>query len=190
MLVAPPNESDDEIGRCQLSKDASAVFEKLEESIGALSRCTLTVDVKTAVLELHNFVHNIHCSPLDCRTMEKKLRSMFSIRNWLRFVPTAPAELNDGKDLPLYLYLANYELAMLIMGSLWPALEAPLILKERRACASNMREFIEEKLNSRFLPVPQIEAVHRDRRIFKACLEWLEASEIGIKWYEASAGTV
>jgi hypothetical protein len=122
--------------------------------------------------------------------MEKKLHSMFPIRNWLRFVPTAPAKLSDRESFPLYLYLANYEISMLIMGSLWPALEAPFILKERRVCADNMRDFIKGKLNLSFLPVPQIEAVHYDRRVFKASLEWLEISELGIKYYEASYGRV
>ncbi len=187
-LVHVPRVTGTELPTC--ASPSSHTFypflEQMKESTVTLSRCELSADVRAAVQDLHNFIYNILHSPLAGDSVEKELYAMFPIRNWLRFVPEAPSKLENGSDFLLKMYLANYETAILLMGALWPDLDTPLGFHERRLCIKKMRDAVNERLNSAFLPVPPADTIISDRKTLKACQEWLSISEIAIECYDQS----
>ncbi|XWW94686.1 hypothetical protein V2A60_002632 [Cordyceps javanica] len=166
-------------------------LEQMRKSTLALSRCDLSAGVRAAVKDLHNFIYNILHSPLADHSVERELRAMFPIRNWLRFVPEAPSRLESGSDddFLLHMYLANYETAVLLTSPLWPDLDTPLGFHERRRCVRKMRDCVSERLLKKnggaLLPVPPAaDPVVGDRKTLRACREWLCISEIAIECYD------
>lgn len=150
------------------------LLDNMIESLHDLSRCRLDADLKAAVKDLYNFIHNIRHLPWRCQSLEDQLSTMFPIRNWLRFVPRAPTKLAAGGDFLLYLYLANYETTMLAMGSILPSVEPPLAIQERYTCVARIREFVRSSLDEGFL---QSEKVVNDGQAYRAWMTWLSISE-------------
>jgi hypothetical protein len=77
-------------------------------------------------------------------------------------------------DFLIYLYLANYETAMLAMGILLPAVNLPLEIEERSFGVAKLQLFIQEAVDARFLSG---ESLVNSRQVYTACMEWLALAD-------------
>lgn len=153
----------------QLMKEDYTLLESVARSIRSFCKCKLDGELESAARELLNFIHNVRTLSGPYRSLEDQLSIMFPIRNWLRLMPRSPNRFACN-DFLIYLYLANYETAMLAMGILLPEVNLPLEIEERSFGVAKLRLFIQEAVDARFLSG---ESLTKSRLVYTACMEWL-----------------
>lgn len=165
----------------RLAEEVHTLLESVAKSIRSFCKCKLDGELENAARELLNFLHNVrtlsgkHCS------LEDQLSIMFPIRSWLRLMPKSPDRFASD-DFLIYLYLANYETAMLAMGILLPAVNLPLEIEERSFGVAKLQQFIQETVDARFLSG---ESLVNTRQVYTACIEWLTVSDKCMSSYTA-----
>lgn len=100
----------------RLTEEHRKLLESVSKSFRTFCKCKLDGELETATRELLNFLHNVRTLPGKHGSLEDQLSIMFPIRSWLRLMPRSPDRFASD-DFLIYLYLANYETAMLAMGS-------------------------------------------------------------------------
>lgn len=157
------------------------LLESVIGSIRSLCKCKLDGELESAAKELLNFLHNVRTFSGQHRSLEEQLSIMFPIRSWLRLMPRSPDRFASN-DFLIYLYLANYETAMLAMGILLPAVNLPLEIEERSLGVAKLQLFIQETVDARFLSG---ESLANSRAVYTACMEWLALADKSMKSYRS-----
>ncbi|KAJ6443544.1 fungal zn(2)-Cys(6) binuclear cluster domain-containing protein [Purpureocillium lavendulum] len=157
----------------EYTDDPGTLLDETADSLSELSKCKLDADLRAAAKDLSNFIHNVRHLSRDYQSRDDQLCAMFPIRNWLRFVPRAPDKFAAGGDFKLYLYLANYETTMLIMGSILPWVELPLAIPERWTCVEKIREFLQSQVDS----IVDGDDIAGAAQTYKAYTNWMGVAE-------------
>jgi hypothetical protein len=157
------------------------LLESVAGSIRSFSKCKVDGELASAARELLNFLHNVRNLSRQHRSLEDQLSIMYPIRSWVRLVPGSPDRFASS-DFLLYLYLTNYETAMLVMGILLPAVNLPLAIQERSFGVAKLRIFIQDAVDERFLGGGSLtNSLH----VYTACIEWLALADKCIKCYQS-----
>lgn len=157
------------------------LLESVAKSIRSFCKCRLDSELESAAKELLNFLHNVRTLSGQHDSLEEQLSIMFPIRSWLRLMPKSPDKFASD-DFLIYLYLANYETAMLAMGILLPAVNLPLEIEERSLGVAKLQRFIQEAVDARFLSG---ENPVNSRQVYTACMEWLALADKCMSGYTA-----
>ncbi|UKZ96991.1 uncharacterized protein TrAFT101_011758 [Trichoderma asperellum] len=163
----------------QLMEEDYTLLESVARSIRSFCKCKLDGELESAARELLNFIHNVRTLSGQYRSLEDQLSIMFPIRNWLRLMPRSPNRFACN-DFLIYLYLANYETAMLAMGILLPEVNLPLEIEERSIGVAKLQLFIQEAVDARFLSG---ESLTKSRFVYMACMEWLVIADKCLESY-------
>jgi hypothetical protein len=165
----------------RLGEEIFTLLESVAKSIRSFCKCKLDCELEIAARELLNFLHNVRTLSGQHGSLEDQLSIMFPIRSWLRLMPKSPDRFASD-DFLIYLYLANYETAMLAMGILLPAVNLPLEIEERSFGVAKLQQFIQEAVDGRFLSG---ESLVDSRQVYKACMEWLALADKCMSSYTA-----
>lgn len=160
-------------GPPRLTEEIYTLLESVAKSIRSFCKCKLDGELESAARELLNFLHNVRTLSGRHDSLEDQLSIMFPIRSWLRLMPRSPDRFASD-DFLIYLYLANYETAMLAMGILLPAVNLPLEIEERSFGVAKLQLFIQKAVDARFLLG---ESLVNSRQVYTACMEWLGVAD-------------
>lgn len=163
----------------RLTEKNYKLLESVTKSIRSFCKCKLDSELESATRELLNFLHNVRTVSGQHGSLEDQLSMMFPIRSWLRLMPRSPDRFASN-DFLIYLYLANYETAMLAMGILLPAVNLPLEIEERSFGVAKLQLFIQEAVDARFLSG---ESLVNSRLVYTACMEWLALADKCMRSY-------
>jgi hypothetical protein len=163
------------------TQKAYSLLESVAKSILSFCKCKLDGELESAAKELLNFLYNVRTLSGQHGSVEDQLSIMFPIRSWLRLMPRSPDRF-ASHDFLIYLYLANYETAMLAMGILLPAVNLPLEIEERSFGVAKLQRFIQEAVDARFLSG---KSLANSRLVYTACMEWLELADECMTSYRA-----
>lgn len=166
-------------GPSRRTEEIYTLLESVAKSIRSFCKCKLDGEVESAARELLNFLHNVRTLSGQHGSLEEQLSIMFPIRSWLRLMPRSPDRFASD-DFLIYLYLANYETAMLVMGILLPAVNLPLEIEERSFSVARLQLFIQEAVDARFLSG---ESLVHSRQVYTACVEWLAVADMCMRSY-------
>ncbi|KAL7919617.1 hypothetical protein ACQKWADRAFT_329497 [Trichoderma austrokoningii] len=165
----------------RLTEENHRLLESVSKSIRSFCKCKLDTELEDAARDLLNFLHNVRTLPGQHGSLENQLSIMFPIRSWLRLMPRSPDRFASD-DFLIYLYLANYETAMLTMGILLPAVNLPLEIEERSFGVAKLQLFIQEAVDARLV---SSESVVNSRLVYTACMEWLTLADKCMRSYRA-----
>ncbi|KFG80593.1 hypothetical protein MANI_119611 [Metarhizium anisopliae] len=164
----------------QPMRQGQRLLESAAASIRSLCKCKLDSELESAARELLIFLQNVRHRTWQHLSLEDQLSTMFPIRNWLRFVPRSPDRFLSN-DFLLYLYMANYETAMLAMGTVLPAVHLPLAMTQRSSGVARLRIFIQDAVNARFSGA---ESIANSLPVYTACMEWLALADECVESYQ------
>lgn len=163
-----------------LMEENYTLLESVARSIRSFCKCNLDDELESAARELLNFLHNVRTLSGQHQSLEDQLSIMFPIRSWLRLMPRSPDRFACN-DFLIYLYLANYETAMLAMGVLLPAVNLPLEIEERSFGVAKLQLFLQEAVDARLL---SRENLTNSRLVYTACMEWLALADMCMESYK------
>lgn len=158
------------------------LLDRLQSSIQYLARrCKDDDELCAAVTEFGCLVWNCLHFPLQCRSLEDALGTMYPARSWLRFIPNATIRLAGPDPLVMLLILAHWELFTYIMLKMVSFDVRALLMEEREISVSNLLHCLS---GASVFPQEPFDAV--DVRISgqrnKSHLKWVAVAESSLQW--------
>lgn len=175
------------------ARQSRDLLDDLFASAQSLGKCTLDLELRSALTELNCVIRNYQHFPLTIVNEVDAIGIAFPARNWLRTIPQAPARLANGDSLVLLL-LAHWEVLNLVVMDMIPLDDPVLSLRERQRSVANLLHRFEHPIIARPSTEPQVGLSQAERKVHqmqeRARVDWIHVARASLVacQIEASAG--